>query len=201
MPHATVDLQGPRQGQRARGQRQGRGDRGLFLDALCTVLTTCARHCFCFTYIAPPNGHIQRPKPVGLPLGMSNTNATKHEATTRSEEHDNWPMCDVRPARALRAAPPPRASGGYGIWSVVLEVVSGENGHLACAQMGRPVVYAAHQPVTWPRPGVFGRRWEPRAESRWLVSGRGGGWWVWGPRSCTRARTRGAWGASAIRVA
>jgi hypothetical protein len=95
------------------GNRSGKAESGRFmasgvcralLFSKCRRMSVCdggraltamadgsARHCL--TYIGPPNGPIQRPKP----LGMSNTNAMKQ---LRGPKHENWPVCDPR------AAPP-----------------------------------------------------------------------------------------------
>jgi hypothetical protein len=88
----------------------------------------------------------------------------------RGPKHENWPVCDPRAAPHVE----------YGL-------KSGENGHLARANGAIDGPYCS---PTWS--SVLGRRCEPLAAG-WK------GWWVWG-RSCTRARTRGAWGASSIRV-
>jgi hypothetical protein len=61
---------------------------------------------------------------------------------------------------------------------------SGENGHLARANGAIDGPYCS---PTWPR--VFGKRWEP-------LAGRGGGF----GGGAAPAPTRGAWGASSIRV-
>jgi hypothetical protein len=77
------------------------------------------------------------------------------------------------PVCDLRAAPP----GGYGL-------KSGENGHLARANGAIDGPYCSPT-----RPSAFGRRCEPQ-------SGRGGGF----GGGAAPAPTRGAWGASSIRV-
>jgi hypothetical protein len=88
-------------------------------DCCCST----ARHCFCFAYIGPPNGPIQRPNPVRY------VQCGCYETTARSE-HQNWPVCDPR------VAPP----GEYGF-------KSGENGHLARANGAIDGPYCS---PTWP---------------------------------------------------
>jgi hypothetical protein len=56
---------------------------------------------YCFAYIGPPNGPVQRPKPARyFGAGMSNASTMKQ---LRGTNHGNWPVCRVRPARGAAA--------------------------------------------------------------------------------------------------
>jgi hypothetical protein len=86
-------------------------------------------------YNGPPNGPIQRPKPVSRYVQCECCKTTARSETRK--------LARVGPARCP----------AWGIWPKK----SGKNGHLLYAQMGRSVVHIAHQPGPVRADGNVGR--------------------------------------------